>query len=73
MSENVMTSDNVTGTESSALIERWDSEYNYLFLIYLVVPYRSVRNSVRKIIKFIYSGLGSRRRFSILPYYVIFW
>merc|ERR1712156_663094 len=29
-------SDNIAGTESSALIESWDTEYNYLFLIYLV-------------------------------------
>ena len=38
MSEHVTASDNVTGTDSTALIERWDTEYNYLFLIYLVVP-----------------------------------
>ena len=46
MSDSAIGSDNVTGTESSALIERWDTEYNYLFLIYLVVSQGSVRISV---------------------------
>ena len=37
MGDTAVGSDNIAGTESSALIESWDTEYNYLFLIYLVV------------------------------------
>ena len=37
MTDNVIASDSATETEAPALIESWDTEYNYDFLIYLVV------------------------------------
>ena len=36
MTDNVITIDSSTETEAPALIESWDTEYNYDFLIYLV-------------------------------------